>query len=95
MMLDNKKLLKLANAPYYFIQFWLYTINQCKYIIDLETQLDRQLYWIESVKKIYSSDKIAEDCIFYDNDFKVFVDLLVRVIYQCPDGIQYDMQVKL
>lgn len=39
------------------------------------------------MKKLYASDKIAEDYLFYDNDFKVFVDLLVRVIYQCPDGI--------
>lgn len=29
----------------------------------------------------------AEDCLFYDNDFKVLIDLLIRVMGSCPDGI--------
>lgn len=53
---------------------------------NIESQLDRQMYWIESIKKIYSSDASAEDYLFYDSDFKVFIDLLVRLIYSCPDG---------
>ncbi len=53
---------------------------------NIEPQLDRQMYWIDSIKKIYSSDASAEDCLFYDSDFKVFIDLLVRLIYSCPDG---------
>lgn len=48
--------------------------------------MDRQLYWIESIKKIYASDTNAEAHLFEDNDFKVFVDLLIRVMDVCPDG---------
>lgn len=58
-----------------------------KYSITLEEQLDRQLYWIECVKKLYAKDMAAEDCLFYDNDFKVLIDLLIRVMGSCPDGI--------
>lgn len=78
--------MEFANDPYYFIEFWLYTINKCTFYISIETSLDRQLYWIEKVKQIYESDKIAEEKLFYENDFKVFIDVLVRVLYACPDG---------
>lgn len=58
-----------------------------KCCIKVEEQLDRQLYWIECVKKLYAKDMAAEDCLFYDNDFKVLIDLLIRVMGSCPDGI--------
>lgn len=61
---------------------WIQVRNDC----NVETQLDRQLYWIECVKKLYGKDKTVEDTLFYDNDFKIFVDLLARVISHCANG---------
>lgn len=79
MLLDNKKLIPLANNPYYFLEFWLHTINQ-------ESQLDRKLYWVESIKKLYSVTK-SEQYLFYESDFRTLIDLLLRIISECPDGM--------
>ena len=33
MMAENKKLVKLANQPYYFLEYFLHDINQCTCVI--------------------------------------------------------------
>lgn len=41
------------------------------------------------MKKLYSkSGAVADENLFFDNDFRVFIDILVRVILACPDGMQ-------
>ena len=53
-----------------------------------EAELDRQLYWIDSIKKLYEKNgEVADEFLFYENDFRFLVDLLVRVMERCPDGI--------
>lgn len=54
---------------------------------NLETQIDRQLYWIDAIKKLYSQGgELADENLFFENDFRFLVDILVRVIERSPDG---------
>jgi hypothetical protein len=60
-------------------------INACKMLSSVETVLSKKLEWIFCVNKLYSVESNAEDSLFYGNDFKVFVDLLVMVMGHCSD----------
>lgn len=49
--------------------------------------LDEQLFWIETVGKLYESGgRTADEYLYYDNDLRALIDVIVRVMELCPDG---------
>lgn len=77
-MRENKKYIPMANEPYYFMEYWLHVVNQ-------EEDADRSLYWFETLLSLYMHPG-AENHLFYENDFRILVDILVRHIENYRSG---------
>lgn len=77
-MRENKKYIAIANEPYYFMEYFLHVVNQ-------EEDADRSLYWFETLLSLYMHPG-AEQHLFYENDFRILVDILVRHIENYRDG---------
>lgn len=51
----------------------------------LENQMDRMQYWLSSVRNLYLEPE-AEELLFYENDLRLLVDIIVRVIETVTEG---------
>lgn len=77
-MRENKKYIAIANEPYYFMEYFLHIINQ-------EEDPEKALYWFEAILSLYIHPG-AEKHLFYENDFRILVDILVRHIENHRSG---------
>lgn len=83
-MRENKKYISIANEPYYFMEYFLHVINQ-------EEDPEKSLYWFETILSLYIHPE-SEKHLFYENDFRILVDILVRHIENYRSGNHERMQ---
>ena len=55
-------------------------MNNCTKNTNIEQDNERRIHWIDIVMNLYANTEEAEEGLFYKNDFKAFVDLLVSIV---------------